>query len=452
MIKGERHAFFLRVLYIIMCRLIPIFFLLLISPVAFAQGKWKYDFIVPDNGNFVQAIHAANNREDKKRRFRIFVRSSNYRIRGEGNMIGAVENGRKIEFPSPMTILAASNTSIIGEEWQNTQVENCPQHEGITVTSTLFANHADSTYIQDLELWSNYRNDPDAFANSAVAFNEKFCKGNILKNVSLLGTQNTYYTNSGGTTYLEDCLIQGTVDFICGGGTIYFNRCNIGLVARGNAQSQAIICAPATEGARQFGYVFNDCTISGPQMQDGKYMLGCPWKNEPRAAFVNTIMEIAPHEAAWTDTHGVMPVLLAEYGSMDKFFGCIDTDGRRTMFKNKEGLPVQVHYNPVLTGDEAESYVVQNVFSGWSPEAATRQIEPPVLHISGRVITWDDVPEAGCYAICRDRKVLTFTTEPKFVVPSGTYEGACFSVRCANWHGGLGKRSEEVVYSRLKSN
>lgn len=130
-----------------MCRLIPIFFLLLISPVAFAQGKWKYDFIVPDNGNFVQAIHAANNREDKKRRFRIFVRSSNYRIRGEGNMIGAVENGRKIEFPSPMTILTASNTSIIGEEWQNTQVENCPQHEGITVTSTLFANHADSTYI-----------------------------------------------------------------------------------------------------------------------------------------------------------------------------------------------------------------------------------------------------------------------------------------------------------------
>ncbi|MCM1312706.1 MAG: pectinesterase family protein [Bacteroides sp.] len=434
-----------------MCRIIFVFILLLAYTASFAQEKWKYDFIVPDNGNFVQAIHAANNRKDKARRFRIFIRSSNYRIRGEGNMIETVENGKKIEFPSPMTILTAPNTSIIGEEWQNTQVESCPQHEGISITSTLFASHADSTYIQDLELWSNYRNDLNAFANRAVAFNEKRCKGNILKNVSLLSTQNTYYTNSGGTTYLEDCLIQGTVDFICGGGTIYFNRCNIEFVARGNANSRDIICAPATEPGLRFGYVFNDCTISGPQMQDGKYMLGSPWKNEPRAVFLNTVMEIAPHEAAWTDMNGTLPTLLAEYGSMDKFFGCIDTGKRRTEFKNKDGFSVKGHYSPLLTADEADGYMVRNVFSGWNPEDATRQIEPPQLRISGRVITWDDIPEAGCYAICRDRKVLTFTTEPKFVVPTGTYEGACFSVRCANYHGGLGKRSDEVVYSRLKS-
>lgn len=436
-----------------MCKIILTFLFSLFCVFSFAQEKWTYDFVVPDNGNFVQAIHAANNREDKKRRFRIFIRSSNYRVRGEGNVIETRENGRRVEFPSPMTVLTASNTSIIGEEWQNTQIENCPRYEGLDITSTLFADNADSTYIQDLELWSNYRNDPDAFANRAVAFNEKHCKGNILKNVSLLGTQNTYYTNSGGTTYLEDCLIQGTVDFICGGGTIYFNRCNIGLVARGDAGSQDIVCAPATERGRRFGYVFNDCTISGPRMQDGRYMLGCPWKNEPRAVFINTIMEIAPHESAWMDVQGAIPALLAEYGSMDSYFGCIATDKRNTMFRTQEGMSVQARYNPLLTGDEAENYVVQNVFPGWTPESAVQQVEPPAsLRISGRVITWDEIPEAGCYAICRDRKVLTFTTEPKFIVPSGTYEGACFSVRCANHHGGLGKRSEEVVYSRLKSN
>ena len=142
-----------------------------LSLICKAQNKWTYDFIVPDNGNFVQAIQAANNRADKQRRFRIFVRANYHRIKGEGNIISTVENGVRVEFPSPMTTLTAPNTSIIGDSWQTTQIENCPQHEGISITSTLFCKGADNTYIQDIEFWSNYKNDPNAFANRAVALN-----------------------------------------------------------------------------------------------------------------------------------------------------------------------------------------------------------------------------------------------------------------------------------------
>ena len=119
-----------------------------LSFVCQAQTKWTYDFIVPDNGNFVQAIQAANNRADKQRRFRIFVRASYYRIKGEGNIISTVENGVRVEFPSPMTTLTAPNTSIIGDSWQTTQIENCPQHEGISITSTLFCKGADSHFSE----------------------------------------------------------------------------------------------------------------------------------------------------------------------------------------------------------------------------------------------------------------------------------------------------------------
>ena len=41
---------------------------------AFGDGmaqKWNYDFIVPDDGNFMSAIYAANDRFDKEARFRI---------------------------------------------------------------------------------------------------------------------------------------------------------------------------------------------------------------------------------------------------------------------------------------------------------------------------------------------------------------------------------------------
>ncbi len=414
-----------------------------------AQNRWTYDFIVPDNGNFVQAVQAANNRPDKTRRYRIFIRPSYYRIKGEGNMITIVENGKSIEIPSPMTILTAPNTSIIGDSYGNTQIENCPQHEGISITSTLFCNGADSTYIQDVELWSNYRNDPKAFANRAVALRERNCRGNILKNVSLLGTQDTYYTNEGGTTYLEDCKISGTVDFICGGGTVYFNHCNINMLQRGTGKRNVIV-APATASGLKYGYVFSDCYIDGDRNQDGKFHLGRPWKNAPKCVFVNCSMNVVPAPEGWSEMHGTVPALFAEYNSTDGHFGMIDLSRRKTTYMNAVNQPVHVDYNPCLTDDESEQYTVEKVFPGWFPEDKAAQIPPPVLSANNRTITWEDIPEAGCYAVCRDRKIVAFTTRPFYNVGK-SYEGACYSVRCANWYGGLGPRSEEVVYPFKKS-
>ena len=53
----------------------PLFFLFFFFAISASAQKWKYDFIVPDNGDFVQAIHAANKRPDKTKRFRIFLRA-----------------------------------------------------------------------------------------------------------------------------------------------------------------------------------------------------------------------------------------------------------------------------------------------------------------------------------------------------------------------------------------
>lgn len=410
-----------------------------------AQAKWTYDFIVPRDGGFVEAIHAANNRADKSRRFRIFIHPQYYRVKGDGNMITTVENGRTIEFPSPMTTLTAPNTSIIGYSPGSTQIENCPQHEGISITSTLFLKGADSTYIQDIELWSNYRNDPKAFANRAVALNEKNCRGNILKNVSLLSTQDTYYTNDGGTTYLEDCKISGTVDFICGGGTIYFNHCDIHLLPRGDTGNRDVVTAPATAPDSPYGYIFADCYIDGGSEQDGRFHLGRPWKNAPRCVWLNCSMNVTPAPEGWCEMHGTLPALFAEFGTTDGHFAPLDLSQRRTIFANTAGIQQTVAYNPALTDDQAEGYTVDHVFPGWHPERRAEQVRPPILRAKGKVITWDDIPEAGCYAVCRDRKIVAFTTKPTYTIAS-TYEGACYTVRCANWYGGLGPESPEVVY------
>ncbi len=415
------------------------------TPDSLGRIRYKYDFIVPDNGNFISAIHAANNRPDKSKRYRIFIKSSMYRIKGEGNPIKITENGKELTIPSPMTVLTAPNTSICGEGMKNTQIESMPMHEGISCTSTLFLKGADSTYIQDLELWSNYRDDMNAFASRAVALNEKNCRGNIFKNLSLMSNQDTYYTNDGGTTYLEGCTIKGTVDFICGGGTIYFNRCDIELRERGGKGD--VICAPATEANRTYGYVFNSCRIYGDKQQEGKYMLGRPWKNAPRAVFLGTLMELLPDSLGWTEMHGTLPRLFSEYESLDKEFQLAPTRGRRMQFKDANNVTTNMRYNANLTTAEADKYDINDVFPGWHPERKSAQVNPPVVHIKGRgSIYWDDVPEACLYAVCKNRDVVAFTTQPFYNVPKGTAEGACYSVRCANFYGGLGERSNEVTY------
>lgn len=417
------------------------------KPDSLGRIRYKYDFIVPTNGSFISAIHAANNRPDKSKRFRIFIKSSMYRIKGEGNPIKITENGKEITIPSPMTILTAPNTSICGEGMLGTQIESMPMHEGISCTSTLFLNGADSTYIQDLELWSNYRDDPTAFANRAVALNEKNCKGNIFKRLSLMSNQDTYYTNDGGTTYLEECAIRGTVDFICGGGTIYFNRCDIELRTRGGDGKRDIICAPATEAFREYGYVFNGCRIFGAREQDGRYMLGRPWKNAPRAVFISTLMELLPDSTGWTEMHGTLPRLFSEYESMDSQFRLLPTTFRRKQYKDTNNVATTVRYPASLTDQEAERYDIDKVFPGWHPDRRAALVDPPIVHVRERGnLFWDDVPEACLYAICKNRDVVAFTTEPYYTVPKGTAEGACFSVRCANFYGGLGERSNEVVY------
>lgn len=404
------------------------YFLLFTFYLNCSAQKWKYDFVVPRDGNYQAAIRAANNRPDKKRRFRIFIHSSNYRI------------------GSTTVTLTAPNTSIIGEEWQNTQIEACTQVEGLDKTGTLILQHADSTYIQDIELWSNFQNNEKLFANRSVALNEKNCRGNVLMQVSLLGTQNTYYTNSGGTTYIEDSRIAGTVDFICGGGTIYFNHCDLRLMDRGDSTRHAVICAPATEDGRPYGYVFNDCYIDGPRHQHHNYWLGQPWQNKPRAAFLNCQMNIEPKAEGWTHTHGTMPAYLAEYQSMNRVFELIDLSRRRTLFNDRQGTDRPVGYQTTMTPEVAEQYTLDRVFPNWNPQKRAEQVVPPVLTIKGREITWTDIPEAGCYAICRNRMVVAFTTEPHYTVPNGTPIGTMFSVRCANQMGGLGLRSDEVCY------
>ncbi|MBV5342593.1 pectin esterase, partial [bacterium] len=95
--------------------------------------------------------------------------------------------------------------------------------EGISQTATInFTNTANNVYMQDITLRNkDFRNGTSM--GRCVVLQDQGTK-NIYKNVNLQSNQDTYYSGSG-RLYFENSALHGTVDYLCGGGDVFFNEC-----------------------------------------------------------------------------------------------------------------------------------------------------------------------------------------------------------------------------------
>lgn len=59
-----------------------------------------------------------------------------------------------------------------------------------------------------------------------------------------------------GRVYVRDCYVEGDVDYVWGGGTVYFDHCTFHSVNNG-------YLVQSRNGEANYGYVFVDCTLTG---------------------------------------------------------------------------------------------------------------------------------------------------------------------------------------------
>ena len=407
-----------------------------------AITKALYDFIVPDDGTFSEAIAAAEKRDDTSKRFRIFIKQGDYVI--PASQTETIEGYDGVMYPSPITRITTPNISIIGEGMDNTSIVNTvpdveldsqygPQNpiEGLHKNQTIdLGKNATQTYIQDLTIRSGMKDKRGR--NGAL---EDASDKTICMDVCLMGYQDTYLSNnSNGRFYFEGGRLRGNTDYLCGKGDVFYN--GVELMMAGNGY----ICAPSQP--KQYGYVFSGCTIKGEsQGIDGQYTLGRPWGDgTPIALYINTVMEVQPKADGWNEMSGGWPARFAEYNSMTASGTVINLDNRKKTFGDGH------ENNPVLTAAEAAGLTVQNVMGGsddWDPTSATEQASAPKnVTLDGTALTWDASDYVLCWAVCKDGKVTAFTTEPAYTVddPNATY-----SVRAANEMGGLGEATEAGI-------
>ena len=389
---------------------------------ASAVDKKKIDFVLGVDGNFKAAVSkAGSSGASASNRFVIFVPDGEYEI----TKLTGDEHGK--------STFSASNTSIVGQSVSKTIIWNTTDTEGIGTTATLYFPKNNNMYMQDITL-QNRSSVSSGNAARQVALQQNEGDKFIYKNVRLLSGQDTYYTKKG-RTYWEGGEIDGTVDFICGGGDVFFEGTKIVMTRKGGYIT-------AAQNSPDWGYIFNNATIEvSDNSFNGTFYLGRSWNNA-KTVFLNTKMVAQPAPEGWFQKSiNTPPVVFGEYNSKDKNGNAVDVSRRRTSFDNSTTLKT------VWDASDAAKYTLANVLKGsdnWDPTKLTAQVSAPKIAQEGAEITWNDDESARCWVIFVNGKYKANVITPSFSL-EGVATGSKITVRAANSMGGLGASSNEVT-------
>ncbi|RSK42504.1 pectinesterase family protein [Hymenobacter perfusus] len=170
------------------------------------------------------------------------------------------------------------------------------------------------------------------------------------RNCRFLGFQDTLYTYGyGSRQYYQDCYIEGTVDFIFGSSTAWFEKCTI------FCKTSGFVTAASTPDSTRYGYVFNQCRITGDAPANSFY-LGRPWRPYAKTVFIGCELgrQIKPEGwDHWDKESNKQTARYAEFQSR----GPGAAPARR------------VNWARQLSEAEARQYTRQNVLRNWDPTA-----------------------------------------------------------------------------------
>ncbi len=370
-----------------------------------------------DAGHLLTTLDIANANASQGERTFIFVPDGTYDL------------GKTV-----LTPISGSNISLVGQSRDKTIIVNAPdvKNEGIGTTATLFVT-GNNTYFQDLTL----KNDLDYYnsgsAGRAVCLQDKGTH-TICKNVNMLSYQDTYYSNSNsGQYYFEDSEIHGTVDFLCGNGDVYYNRCTFVVEPRSkDGKGECTIAAPQTNG-NKWGYVMNGCTIDN---KAESFNFGRAWGGQPKLAYLNTTLlqpEMIRAERFRPDGMNNVADKFVEFNSVDKDGNVVSPASNVVKFT--QGKDVK-EYETILTAEQAAEYALDKVFTDWQPAAQAAQATMGQLKADGNTLTWDAVDGASTYAVFFKGAFVGMTSTTSYTFGEGT--AADYTVRAANAMGGFG--------------
>jgi len=274
-----------------------------------------------------------------------------------------------------LTRISGHNVAVIGQSMEGTIIRNQPDVKIESISKTaVFQNRGRNNYYQDLTL----KNDLDYYAavpdGRAVCLQDKGMR-TICNRVRMLSYQDTYYSdNEKCQHYMQDTEIHGTIDFICGAGDVWFERCRIVTEKRTLGGDGVNIITATRTSDTPWGYIFNRCTIEN---KVSMFNYGRSWHTDPRCVWLYTTL-LTPEKLEPTrfDDEGmkISSNYFKEYGTMD-------AKGRNiTPKSNVVTFTLRDHTHPfvaetIMSKQEAKQYTLERIFGDWQPDRELKTLE-----------------------------------------------------------------------------
>lgn len=212
---------------------------------------------------------------------------------------------------------------------------------GTSGSATLFVNGHDFT-AQNLTVSNDY-----GVGSQAVAANVSAARA-ILSNVRFLGNQDTLLVNDGARAYFVNDFIEGTVDFIFGGGTAVFNACSIDETRTTGGP----VTAARTPPTQTYGFLIYKSAVTGAA--NNVTQLGRPWGPNAQVLYrESSLSSTIATGQPWIDMDG-------NVWTGARFSEYKDTGSGATVNGNR----------PQVTDAQAVNYTPQKYLAGtdgWNP-------------------------------------------------------------------------------------
>lgn len=213
-----------------------------------------------------------------------------------------------------------------------------------TRTSWSFKVLADHFKAQHI----TFQNDAGFSAGQAVAMESDGDKA-IFIDCRFVGNQDVLFVNSEKSRqYYKNCYIEGTTDFIFGSATVWFQQCHI------HSKKNSHITAASTPKEKEFGYVFNECVLTGDTALHN-VTLGRPWRPYASVVYMHSFIGEHIKPEGWSNWNNTDNYKYARYSEYENY--------------GPSALPAKrLSWTKQLTPEEANKITIKNIFGGWKPE------------------------------------------------------------------------------------
>ncbi|KAB8194030.1 pectin esterase [Nonomuraea phyllanthi] len=218
---------------------------------------------------------------------------------------------------------------------------------GTSGSATAFVDGHDFV-ATNLTISNDFDENSQTSGQQAVALNLNADRARF-SNVRLLGDQDTFLVNDDTRAYVTDSYIEGTVDFIFGGGTIVFDDCDI----YEKRSSGGVYTAASTDAGKTYGFLFYRSNITGASAA-GSTNLGRPWRPNAQVLYrESTLGSLIKTSQPWTD-------MSSNSWKNARFFEYRNTGAGAGTNSNR----------PQLSDSQAANYTPQKYLAGsdgWNP-------------------------------------------------------------------------------------